>query len=115
MPRPRKKRCCRKYLADRVYKPQGMPMKEMESAIISLDEFEALRLCDLENHDQEEAGKMMNVSRGTIQRMLYKARRQIIDAIINNKAIVINLKESEESHVGLHTNQKQHRGRRYCE
>ena len=115
MPRPRKKRCCRRYQADRVYKPQGIPMRDMETSKISLDEFEALCLCDFENLDQEEAGNRMSVSRGTIQRMLYKARKQIIDAILNNKAIVINLKESEESHAGLHTDQKQHRGRRHCE
>ncbi len=106
MTRPRKKRCCRRYRADRIYKPRGIPLRDMETTELSLDEFEALRLCDLENLDQEEAGKKMKVSRGTIQRMLYKARKQLIEAIINNKAIVINLKESEESHAGLHTDQK---------
>ncbi len=96
MPRPRKKRCCRRYRADRVYKPQGIPLKEVETTFLSLDQFEALRLCDAENLDQAQAGLRMGVSRGTVQRLLYAARKKIIDAIIHNNAIVINLKESED-------------------
>jgi predicted DNA-binding protein (UPF0251 family) len=43
MPRPRKRRCCRRYQADRIYKPQGIPMREIGMTLLSLDQFEALR------------------------------------------------------------------------
>ena len=81
-------------------------MTEIENSILSLDQFEALRLCDAENLDQEEAGQRMGVSRGTIQRLLYSARKQLIDAILRNDAIIVNLQQSEDCHVGMHTNQR---------
>ena len=113
MTRPRKKRFCRRYNADRVYKPQGIPLREIDSTIISLDQFEAIRLCDVENLDQEQAGLRMGISRGTVQRLLYEGRRLLAEAMIKNNAIVINLRESEESHVSMYTNQRRHRARRH--
>ncbi len=111
MPRPRKKRCCRRYRADRVYKPQGIPLRGIGTTVVDRDEFEALRLCDVERLDQEDAGKRMGVSRGTIQRLLYRGRHAIMQAIINNNAIVVNLQESEDSHVSMHSNQRRRRFR----
>jgi predicted DNA-binding protein (UPF0251 family) len=107
MPRPRKKRCCRRYNADRIYKPQGIPLRDIDSTILSLDQFEAIRLCDIDNLDQEEAGREMGISRGTIQRLIYDARRKIAEAILRNDAIIINLKESEDCLVGMHTDKRQ--------
>ena len=112
MPRPRKHRCCHRYAADRVYKPQGIPLREIDTTSISLDQFEAMRLCDAEQMDQEAAGEKMGVSRGTVQRLLYGARKQIVEAILHNHAIVINLKEREVVDVGMHTNQRKCRTRR---
>ena len=106
MSRPRKKRYCRRYEGDRVYKPRGIPLRGMRTSVISLDQFEAMRLCDLENLDQEQAGRQMGISRGTIQRLLYEARRKITEAILGNNAILISLKESEDCYVGLHTHQR---------
>ena len=112
MPRPRKHRCCRRYTADRVYKPQGIPLRQIGTTMITLDQFEAMRLCDAEQLDQEAAGRRMGISRGTIQRLLYGAREQIVEAILHNHAIVINLKESEATHAGMHSNQGKRRARR---
>jgi len=113
MPRPRKKRCCRRYKADRIYKPRGIPLTDIETTVLSLDEFEAMRLCDIENMDQEQAGKQMGVSRGTIQRLLYEARKKIIEAILHNNAILINLKESEDCYVGARTHKRHGHGRKH--
>lgn len=113
MPRPRKQRRCRRYVADRVYKPQGIPLREIDTSFLSLDQFEALRLCDVDGLDQEAAGRKMGVSRGTIQRLLYSGRKQVLEAILANNAIVINLQESEENNAGMHSNQGKHRARRY--
>jgi predicted DNA-binding protein (UPF0251 family) len=104
MPRPRKRRCCRRYRADRIYKPQGLPMREIETSLLSLDQFEAMRLCDAENLDQEEAGRRMGISRGTVQRLLYSGRREIVEAIMANRAIIINLNESEIIDADMHPN-----------
>ncbi len=113
MPRPRKQRCCRRYQADRVYKPQGIPMSQIKTAVLSLDQFEAVRLCDVEGLDQSEAGRRMGISRGTVQRLLYSARKLTAEAILNNDAIVINLRESEACHASLHTDQGRRRSGRH--
>jgi predicted DNA-binding protein (UPF0251 family) len=114
MSRPRKRRCCRRYVADRVYKPQGVPLRDIDTASITLDQFEALRLCDAEGLDQEAAGQKMGISRGTVQRLLYSGRKQMVDALLNNDAIIINLKEREVSHAGMHSHQRKRRNRRQC-
>lgn len=106
MPRPRKHRCCRRYHADRVYKPQGIPMREVQRVEVSLDEFEALRLCDVEGLTQDEAGERMGVSRGTIQRLVTAGRRRLMGAIVENQAILINLQSDEATHACMHSHQR---------
>ena len=113
MARPRKRRCCRRYQADRIYKPQGIRLREIETTVLSLDQFEALRLCDLERLDQEAAGREMGVSRGTVQRLLYDARQKLVGGLLNNQAIVVNLRNREVCHAGLHSHQRKHRGGRH--
>jgi predicted DNA-binding protein (UPF0251 family) len=113
MPRPRKKRLCRRFRADRVYKPRGIPLKNIGLTTIDLDEFEAMRLCDRENMTQEAAGGVMNISRGTVQRLLYEGRKKIVEAILNNSAIIINLKKCEEKRVSMYSDQRKRRSCRY--
>jgi predicted DNA-binding protein (UPF0251 family) len=113
LPRPRKKRFCRRFQADRVYKPQGIPLKDLAVIELGLDQFEALRLCDVERMDQTEAGVAMGVSRGTVQRLLYSARQDLVSAILAGKAFTINLKESEDSHVDLSTHPGERRSHRH--
>lgn len=103
MGRPKCKRCCRRYSANRVYKPQGFPLTALDRTVLDLDQFEALRLCDFERLEQEEAGRRMGVSRGTVQRLLYIARKRIVEAVLYNRALIINLKGKEAGHAGLHT------------
>lgn len=59
-----------------------LPMTEVE-----LDELEAMRLCDKEGMNQSEAAEKMDISRGTLQRLLYSGRRKVVDSFINTKAI----------------------------
>lgn len=106
MPRPRKHRYCRRYQADRVYKPQGIPMREIATTTIDLDEFEALRLCDLEKLEQADAGERMGVSRGTVQRLLYSAREKLVRAVLDHNALLITLKSSEDKDVSLYSQQR---------
>lgn len=56
---------------------------------LAVDELEAMRLCDLLGLDQEEAGKRMGVSRGTVQRLLSAARAKVADALVSGKALMI--------------------------
>jgi len=52
---------------------------------------EALRLVDLEDLSQEEAGEKMGVSRGTIWRLLQEARREVTQALVEGRPIRITL------------------------
>jgi len=71
------------------FKPRGIPLKELEEVILPVDEYEAVRLKDLEGLEQEECAKKMNVSQPTFHRLVLSARKKIADAIINGKAIKI--------------------------
>lgn len=72
------------------FKPQGIPLRELEDVYLSLDELEAIRLCDSKGLDQNVAAKEMRVSQSTLQRTLSSARSKIAEALVNGKAIKIN-------------------------
>ena len=91
----RKKRCCRELNGERIFKPAGIKMKELDTVSIWLDEFEAIRLCDYEDKNQIEASKIMGISRGTVQRLLKSGRKKIVDSLLNNKGI--NIKDNYNS------------------
>ena len=89
MPRPRKHRNCRHHEGDRVFKPRSIPMTDLEILTLGEDELEALRLCDVEGHDQADAGVRMGVSRGTVQRLLKLGRATLVRAVAENAALLI--------------------------
>jgi predicted DNA-binding protein (UPF0251 family) len=76
-------------------------MSELEILRLGLDELEAMRLCDLEGHEQEVAGVRMGISRGTVQRLLKSGRAKVVRALLDSSALVIEKGESDEA---LHTN-----------
>jgi len=71
------------------FKPAGIRMNELEETILSLPEFESVRLVDLQEINQKEAGKQMKISQSTLSRILKTGRKKIADAIVNGKAIRI--------------------------
>ena len=71
------------------FKPQGVPMRFLEIAELTIEELEAYRLRHLNNLEQKQAAKEMHTSTSTYQRILYSAYEKIADALINGKAIKI--------------------------
>jgi predicted DNA-binding protein (UPF0251 family) len=61
----------------------------LEEVTMTLDEFEAIRLADLEGLYQDQASERMRVSRPTFGRIVEVARRKIAEAIILGKALKI--------------------------
>ncbi|MEA3493014.1 MAG: DUF134 domain-containing protein [Candidatus Margulisiibacteriota bacterium] len=88
-PRRRKWRFCHPFEGGRFFKPQGFPMQALRIIDLGRDELEAMRLCDSEDLDQEEAAKKMNISRGTVQRLLYAGRKKLLDMVLNAKALQV--------------------------
>jgi uncharacterized protein len=107
MGRYKKLRYCQEFIGCNLFKPSGIPISQMETVSIILDELEAMRLCDLEGYDQARAAEEMKVSRGTLQRLVYSARSKMIDAIINGKALSIE----EADHVIVQSIGRAGRGR----
>ncbi len=87
-PRPKKPRSCGCRLKGRAFKPTGIPMTEISRIVLYRDELEAFKLCDLDGFTQEEAGRKMGVSRGTVQRLLALARKKTAEALAECKALV---------------------------
>ena len=71
------------------FKPRAVPLFLLEEVDLSMDELEALRLCDLKDLEQEEAAKKMKVSQSTLQRILTSARKKVAEALSEGKAIKI--------------------------
>jgi predicted DNA-binding protein (UPF0251 family) len=89
MPRPYLKRRINSMPGVTFYKPQGIPMHTLKTIEVTLEEWEALRLKDVENLDQTDAAKKMNTSQSTFQRILTRAHQKISFALINCMAIKI--------------------------
>ena len=90
MPRPCKRRRVGRRPDSTYFKPAGKGLSELEEITLNIDEFEALRLKDLNELDQIECAQKMDISQPTFHRIINNARRKIADAIINGKAIKIN-------------------------
>jgi len=71
------------------FKPAGIRITELEEVVLTIDEYEVVRLVDLENVEQIKAGQQMKISQPTLSRLLKSARKKISEAIIKGKAIKI--------------------------
>jgi predicted DNA-binding protein (UPF0251 family) len=72
-----------------VFHPAGIPVQALGEIVLTLDEFEAIRLADLEGLYQEQAAERMIVSRPTFGRILAAAHRKVAEALSNGKALRI--------------------------
>ena len=89
MPRPRIRRRISFMPEVTYFKPAGITMASLNETILTVDEYEAIKLVDLEGIAQNKAGKKMKISQPTLSRLLKSARKKLSDAIINGKAIKI--------------------------
>ena len=89
MPRPPCTRLVSIQPPSALFKPAGVPARELEELILTLDELEALRLADLEGLYQEDAAARMGISRPTLGRVLAQARRKVAEALVLGRALRI--------------------------
>jgi predicted DNA-binding protein (UPF0251 family) len=71
------------------FKPAGIPLRELEEQILTLDELEALRLADAEGKQHVEGARIMGVSRQTFSRILARARHTVATCLASGKALRI--------------------------
>lgn len=72
------------------FKPAGTRLRALDEVILTMAEFEAIRLKDADNIDQKEAAKKMKISQPTFNRLLRTARNKVADALVNGKSIRIH-------------------------
>ncbi len=89
MPRPRRFRRVGLTPNTTYFKPAGIKLTDLEEIILTISEYESLRLKDLMGLDQEIAAKKMAISQPTFHRLLISARKKLADAIVHGKAIKI--------------------------
>lgn len=89
MPRPRKgkKVCCLPEI--NLYGPLKLPQVERKTVFMSVEEYETIRLIDLEKLTQEECSERMQVARTTIQRIYTNAREKIAESLVNGDILKI--------------------------
>jgi len=85
------------------FKPAGVALVDLEESILSIDEFEAIHLKDLDGKEQEECAKLMGISQPTFHRLILSARQKVADSIVNGKAIKIEVGDAK-------INKKVHKG-----
>ncbi|MFH1967726.1 MAG: DUF134 domain-containing protein [Patescibacteria group bacterium] len=74
------------------FKPQGIPLRELEEVVLLPDELEAIKLYEVDGLEQIEASEKMKISQPTFARLLGSANKKIAEAIIKGKAIKIEEK-----------------------
>lgn len=89
MARPRKwRRVCTLPKVNK-FGPVDISNSESESIIMTVEEYETIRLMDLEGLNQEKSAEIMGVARSTIQRIYEDARKKLADSLVNGKTLKI--------------------------
>lgn len=87
MPRPKLPRTLCGTPPKSCFKPNGIPMAQLKRVALAADEFEALRLVDLEGMQQIQAAAVMGVSRQTLANIVKTARRKVVSCLANGHAL----------------------------
>lgn len=89
MPRPKRCRriCCMPNSTS--FGPLDKDLFEKSIVVMTVDEFEAIRLIDLEGLSQEECSERMNVARTTAQSIYNSARGKLAECLVNGLQLTI--------------------------
>lgn len=88
MARPRK---CRRVCTMPAHDRFG-PLSESGSkppVVLSIDEYETIRLMDLEGYTQQQCARQMGIARTTVQGIYDQARKKIAQAIVGGRQLLI--------------------------
>lgn len=88
MPRPTKCRRVCHFPQTLEFTPAGGGA-EKEAVVLTVDEYETLRLVDREGFSQEECAAMMQIARATVQRVYELARRKLAECLVEGRPLRI--------------------------
>ena len=96
MPRPKKPRYLDFEPGVHYFKPQGVPLRQLDEVTLLADELEALKLHEHDCLPQTEAAVKMQISQPTFARILAASYQKIASAIIEGKAIRLEVNKPSE-------------------
>ena len=98
MPRPVKwRRVCELPDSNR-FGPMDESGEGLEPVIMTVDEYETIRLIDLEGMMQEECAQQMDVARTTVQRIYNEARKKLAQSLVEGRVLRIEGGEYQLCH-----------------
>lgn len=89
MPRPRK---CRKVCSlpeNNMFGPLNMRNSDEKIITMTVEEYEAIRLIDVEGLMQEECAERMDVARTTVQKIYNDARKKLAEVLVGGNILKI--------------------------
>jgi len=89
MPRPLKWRKVCSLPDSNRFGPLDLKVNEDHFVTMTVDEYETIRLIDLQGFTQEECACQMNVARTTVQGIYNNARKKLAESLINGKVLFI--------------------------
>lgn len=86
---PRRQRC-RRICKEPIFREFfTVGTEAVDTVILTVDEYEVIRLVDFEKKTHEQCAQSMNVSRTTVTEIYEKARYKLSEHIINGKHLLI--------------------------
>lgn len=89
MPRPCKRRRICAEPACECFGPKETAAAGQQAVIMTLDEFESIRLIDFKGLTQEQCAEQMNVARTTVQAIYTAARSKLAECLVLGKELNI--------------------------
>lgn len=89
MPRPRKWRRVCDLPSNNKFGPLGTQSEGNNCIVMTVDEYETIRLIDYEGLTQEECSKNMDIARTTVTGIYNEARKKIATSLVEGRAVVI--------------------------
>lgn len=71
------------------FKPSGVPQRALQTIVLQVDEYEAIRLADYLGLEHQQAADQMQISRPTFTRLIERARNKVASALVEGKALII--------------------------
>lgn len=95
MARPCKRRRVCAMPGCRKFGPDGFTEAERKTIVMTVDEYETIRLIDLGDMTQEQCAKQMNIARTTVQSIYNSARKKLAECLVEEKELTIQGGEYE--------------------
>jgi len=90
LPRRKKRRIVANPPIYNDFKPAGIRARRLERIMLTLDEYEAIRLADSVGMSHAAAAEEMEISRSTFTRLIERARRKVADFLTSGKLLSIS-------------------------